>query len=513
MSARRGTPRPPRFTSALLRTFLGHDGEFVLGDMEEEYREVHAARGEAGANRWYRRQAASTAWAWMRRGSGGTEQWLRDVRNGAKALLRAPGFSLATVVTLGLGLGGVASVVALAESVLRPLRFPDAERLVAVWESHDGERRGVAPANYLDWRSMSTSFDALAAHRTTSMSIRVDGLARRGRVADVSGNFFDVIGIAPRFGRTFDLTLRTDFPERVAVLSHSAWVSSFAGDPGVLGRAFRIDDLTYEVIGVAPPGLDFPEAGLTAWVRSPTEAPEIRGFGSKLPQLRDAWYFEVVGRLSDGVTLSTARDEMDAVSLRLAGLHPDTNTGAGTLLIPLLEQTVAGFRSTLMALTIAVALLLLAAGVNVTHLALGRGDSRRSDTAIRVALGAGRSALVRQVLAEGWLLGLGGRSRAGHRNARDWRAGARRFPSPCRRGRLASAHRARRARTRAHDRDGGVAHRIHADPSVGAPVPLDGRPRLGRPGSRQWSGGRPGRSSGRPPGRFWTPGAERATAR
>ena len=285
MSARHDPPRPPRFTSALLRPLLGRDGEFVLGDLEEGYREVHAALGEADANRWYRRQAVSTAWAWMRRGSLGTGRWLRDVRNGARALLRAPGFSLATVVTLGIGLGGAASVVALAESVLRPLPFPDAERLVAVWESHDGERRGVAPANYLDWRSMSTSFDALAAHRTTSMSIRVDGLARRGRIAGVSGNFFDVIGVAPRLGRAFEVTLQTDFPERVAVLSHTAWLNSFAGDESVLGRTFRIDDLTYTVVGVAPPGLDFPEAGITAWVRSPTEAPEIRGFGDELTQL------------------------------------------------------------------------------------------------------------------------------------------------------------------------------------------------------------------------------------
>ena len=408
MTARRDTQRPPRFTSAFLRALLGRDGEFVLGDLEEGYGEVHAARGEAEANRWYRRQAVSTTCAWMRRGSPGIEQWLRDVRDGAKALLRAPGFSLATAITLGLGLGGAASVVALAESVLRPLPFPDAERLVAVWESHEGERRSVAPANYLDWRATSTSFDALAAHRTTSMSIRVDGLARRGRIAGVSGNFFDVLGVVPRLGRAFDGTLRTDFPERVVVLSHTAWVNSFAEDPGVLGRAFQIDDLTYEVIGVAPPDLEFPEPGLTAWVRSPTEAPEIRGFGADLPQLRDAWYFEVVGRLSDGVTVSAARDEMRAVALRLAALHPDSNTGATTLLIPLLEQTVAGFRATLVALMIAVALLLLAAGVNVTHLALGRGASRRADMAVRVALGAGRSTLVRQVLIEGWLLGLAG---------------------------------------------------------------------------------------------------------
>ena len=217
-----------------------------------------------------------------------------------------------------------------------------------------------------------------------------------------------MLGVAPLLGRAFDGTVQTDFPERVAVLSHTAWVNSFAEDPGVLGRAFQIDDLTYEVIGVAPPGLDFPEPGLTAWVRSPTEAPEIRGFGADLPQLRDAWYFEVVGRLSDGVTMSAARDEMRALALRLAALHPDSNTGASTLLVPLLEQTVAGFRTTLVALAFSVALLLLAAGVNVTHLALGRGASRRGDMAVRVALGAGRSTLVRQVLIEGWLLGLAG---------------------------------------------------------------------------------------------------------
>jgi predicted permease len=330
---------------------------------------------------------------------------LRDLHLALRGLRRSPGFTVAATLTLGLGLGGAVAILALASAVLRPLPFPRADRLVSVAEVHRGERRGVAPANYLDWRRMAARFDGLAAYGDRSVSLTFSGTARRGRVAQVSGNFFQVLGVAPTLGRAFDATLDADFPGREAVVSHALWTDALGGDPGAVGRTFQVDDLTYEVVGVLPPGFAFPDAAVQAWLRSPHEAPDIRGFPGDLTTLRDAWYFDVVGRMSSGVSLARAAAEMDAVAGRLAELYPDTNRGAGVRLTPLLDETVASFRPTLVALALAVLLLLAAACVNVAHLAMARSAGRGEAMAVRVALGASRGSLLRHVLAEGWVLG------------------------------------------------------------------------------------------------------------
>lgn len=331
----------------------------------------------------------------------------RDVRHGARALMRARGYTAATVLTLGIGLGGAASVAALGESLLRPLPYPDADRLVAVWELREGRQSSVAPANYLDWRRDATAFDALAAHDMRDATLTVDRLATRERVAVVSGNFFTMLGIAPAMGPGFDPGMDATSGRRVAVLPYETWETRFAFDPNVIGRTVQVDDLAYEIVGVMPPGPSFPEAGLAAWVRSVTEAPEIRGFPGDVTQMRDAWYFSVVGRLAEGRDLTSAASEMAALAGRLEDRYPETNAGSGTVLVPLLEERVAGFRPTLVALGLAVFLVLLAAAVNVGHLALARATTRRDDIIVRVALGASRTAIARHLAVEGSLLGLG----------------------------------------------------------------------------------------------------------
>ena len=332
----------------------------------------------------------------------------RDLRQAVRGLVRAPGYTLASMLTLALGLGGAVAVLALGESVLRPLPFPNSDRLVAVSEVYQGHTRSAAPADYLDWRRMSKSFQGLAAYRTRSASLTFGGKAQRVRTAEGSGNLFQVLGVAPALGRTFDPTLDVGFPAREAVLSHALWADALGGDSGAVGRTFRVDDLTYEIVGVMPAGFAFPDPSVQVWLRSPREVPEIRGFPYDLLAARDAWYFDVVGRLADGVALPAAAAEMDAIAARIEELHPDTNAGTGVRLTPLLDETVAGFRPTLLALAVAVLLLLAAACVNVAHLALARSAAREESLAVRVALGATRGALVRHVLAEGWIVGLGG---------------------------------------------------------------------------------------------------------
>jgi predicted permease len=387
----------------------GEGSEFVLGDISEDYQRMVDVRGATEARRWYRRQAAASAVQWLMRGRmRAADAWRRDVRYAARGLLRSPGYASAAVLTLGLALGGAAAVIAMAESILRPLPYPASDELVAVWETRDGNERAVAPANYLDWRGMSRAFEGLAAYGTRNASVAVQGAATRELVVDVSGNFFEVLGLEPALGRTFDPRLDPAFGERVLVLDHDTWVERFGADPGAAGRTVRIDDLTYEVVGVLAAGPAFPVEDVFGWVRSPTEAPELRGFPGDLTGLRDAWYFRVVGRLADGWGLAAARDEMSAVAARLAELHPETNRDAGVLLRPLLDETVGDFGRTLTAVALAVALVLLAAGVNVTHLTLARSAGRAGDVAVKVWLGAARADVRRQFVIEGVMLGLGG---------------------------------------------------------------------------------------------------------
>lgn len=171
----------------------------------------------------------------------------RLLQHALRGLGRTPVVTVATVATLVAGLGGVAAIGTLAQSLLRSLPFPEPDRLVAVWETREGEERYVAPANYLDWRRGLTSFDGqLAAHSVRGASLTVDGTAFRTTVAMVSGNFFDVLGVQPALGPGFDPALDTSFPERQVVVSHETWMDRFSGDPGILGRSLLVEDEAYE---------------------------------------------------------------------------------------------------------------------------------------------------------------------------------------------------------------------------------------------------------------------------
>lgn len=408
-SGQRGpTPVPSVVLRGLLRLLLPReDAEYLLGDLEEDFHHQHSRHGPAGANAWYRRQAAGTIMARLVRRRAPLETWLREARFALRRLARTPGYTCTTAGTLALSIGGVVAIAALALGVLRPLPLPDPGALVAVWESRGADQRWVAPANYLDWRRAATTFSGLAAHDTRSVSVTVDGFATHEDVASVSGNFFDVLGVTAASGRTFDPALDAAFGERVAVISHEAWVTRFGSGSDVVGRTFLADDLSWEIVGVAPKGFAFPGDGLFAWLRSRTEAPELGGVAD-LPEMRDAWYFQVVGRLSQGADIDAARAEMDAIATRIGESFPDTNADSGILLVPLLEQTVSGFGSTLVALGLAVGLILLAGTVNVLQLTYARAESRGRETAVCIAIGADRRDLRRSAMMEGWLVGLTG---------------------------------------------------------------------------------------------------------
>lgn len=399
---------PPAWARLLAQLLLrGDDAEYLLGDLHEDYDGVLDRRGRRAANAWYRRQVMASAAAQLGRPDGAAT-WLRDLRMALRRVRLAPAYALVTTGTLALGIAGAAVVASLAATVLRPLPLPASDALVAVWETRQGRQRAVSPANYLDWRRLNRTFAGLAAHDVRSQSVTVDGVATRERVALVSGNFFDVLGVPAAVGRAFTPDLDVAFPEREIVLSSSGASRLFGGAHLALGRQLQVDDLSYAVVGVAPPELAFPEAGVAGWTRSPTEAPEIRGLPVPVTELRDAWYFEVVGRLRPDATLETARDDMNGVADQLAGEYPETNETSGVLLVPLLDQTIAGFGAVLTTLALAVLLVLLAALLNASHLTRARAVAGRADTAIRISLGASRARLARASLVEGWLLGASG---------------------------------------------------------------------------------------------------------
>jgi putative ABC transport system permease protein len=399
----------PWSSRILLRALPPSEREFVAGDLAEALHDKVERDGVRAARRWHRRHAALTVLSWWaRRIDERQAAWRRDTRHAVRALHRSPGYTTTVLLTFTVGFGGAAAIGSLVESTLRPLPFPRPDRLVSVWETRDGARRSVAPANYLDWRRRARAFDGLAAYDARGASVTVDGIATRARVAMVSGNFFDVLGITASLGRTFDPQLDPAFPERLVVLSQAAWRDSFGASREAIGRSIRVDELAYRVVGVAPPGLRLPEAGLFGWLRSRTEAPELAGVPGTLTEMRDAWYFRVVGRLGPGATLATARTEMSTITDRLAAEYPETNRRSGAEIVPLRSETVAGSGATLLALGLAVLLVLFAATVNVALLGMARAEARAMDASIRRALGAGRADVRRVTLAEVWVLALVG---------------------------------------------------------------------------------------------------------
>jgi predicted permease len=318
---------------------------------------------------------------------------------------REPGHAATSIITLGLGIGGVVAVSSLSISVLRPLSFPDPSALYGVWETHDGVRRGVAPANYLDWRRSARGVD-LAAYDARDVTVQIgDGPATREPVAVVSGNFFQVLGASAEEGRTFDPRLDPTFAESHIVLSSEARDRAFGPAAEAVGRVVRIDEVAHVVVGVARPGLAFPTPDLYGWVRARTEAPGIRSFPGDITTLRDAWYFRVVGRATPGRASDAVAEELNVVAGRLARLYPETNEGAAVALVPLREQVVAGFGTTVEVLGLAVALILAGALFNVTQLTMARGERRSMDVAIRTAIGARRADHLRSALVEGWIMG------------------------------------------------------------------------------------------------------------
>jgi putative ABC transport system permease protein len=340
--------------------------------------------------------------------------FLQDLRYAVRTLRRNPAFTAIVVVVLALGIGANALIFSVINVVLL-MRFPynDAERLVLVQTINlKGAPGGVAPANFIDWQREARSFEYLSAKIDWS-GYDLTGLEGPQQVVGVpvTAGIFEVLGVPPQLGRTFRPADDRPESERVAIVSDRLWTTRYKRDTGIVGRTVMLNATPYTVIGVMPPGfylnreVTIPANVDQLWV------PLASQFGAEALRRRDTTNYRVWGRLKTGVTIEQAQAEMNVISARLQREYPDTNAGRAVAISPLSEfraDRVQRSGDVLMLLMGAVSFVLLIACANVANLQLARAAAQQRDLAIRIALGASRLRIVRQLMTEVLLLALAG---------------------------------------------------------------------------------------------------------
>ena len=332
----------------------------------------------------------------------------RDLHHGVRLLGKAPGFSAVALATLALGMGATSAIFSVVDAVLlKALPFRDPQRLMVIWENNPAQNLKeifVTPGEFLEWRNQSRAIEALAAISDVHVNLTggpngpID--PEELRVERVSSSLFPLLGVQPKVGRAF--SSEEDQPGRAdyALLSHSLWQRRFGGDLSIAGKAIRLRDQSYTVVGVLPAGFSVLDSAVDIWIPLGLDPHDARAAGMR--------FLTVIARLKPGVGVDRTRTEMDMIGSRLEQANPAMARGWRPSLVPLREELVGNVRQALLVLMAAVGFLLAMACVNVANLLLARGAARQKEIAIRTALGAGRGRIVVQLFSESVLLALAG---------------------------------------------------------------------------------------------------------
>lgn len=344
------------------------------------------------------------------RGGRLLEDFVQDVRHGARSLRKSPGFALSALLVLALGIGSATALFGVVDAVLlEPLPYPESERIVRVWPASPSrgiERATFSYPDFEDWRERARTLDGLAVYTTLPGGYVYLGGDEATELATewVAGDFFEILGAVPVVGRT--LTHQdADEGRMVAVLSWGFWQSAFGGDPSVVGTTMEMDHRSFQVVGVLPQGFAFPQrTDADVWVPL-TVIPD-----DDIPiSLRPVRFLQAVGRLEAGSSPSTAADELGRIAGELEAIYPDVNAGvSAATVVPLVDATVGDVRTALFVALGAVGFILLLACANVANLLLARGTARAREVALRMSLGAPAGRVVRQLLTESLLLAFAG---------------------------------------------------------------------------------------------------------
>ena len=324
---------------------------------------------------------------------------VRDLKYALRQLVRYPGFSLLLILTIAVAIGGNVAIFSVLEGiVLRPLPYPDADRIVAVWETPEEGRwyQPFSAPDYLDVREQVQSLEEIGVLDFEWFNFSGGDKPVRIRGGYSSASLMELLGVQPIQGRLYTEAEEVEGNNRVVVLSYGLWKSQFAGDPGVVGNRINIAGAQWEIIGIMPESFRFP----TPWggrddtrIWAPLVLPQTE-FG------RSSHWLGTFARLAPGTTIEEAEVELSIIALQLAEAYPDTNAQTRMWIQPMMTRTLGGISSIVVFLLVIVGLVLLIACANVASMLLARGMNRASEFAIRASMGAGKRGLIRQLLTE-----------------------------------------------------------------------------------------------------------------